>query len=106
MKRGLARQDKDRCYHCKAVGCTAPLSETRGCGRQSVSAGAFPLSMRVRGGGNIVSPASPQASIQSSLWSNQDLKQPGKWSPRDTEQSKLRVGVNVRTKREKASATD
>ena len=53
-----------------------------------------------------MSPASPQASIQSSLWSNQDLKQPGKWSPHDTEQSKLRVGVNVRTKREKTSAAD
>ena len=106
MKRGLGRQDKDGCYHCKAMGCTAPLSETRGCGCQPVSAGAFPLSMRVGGGGTIVSPASPQASIQSSLWSNQDLKQPGKWSPHDTEQSKLRVGVNVRTKREKTSAAD
>lgn len=106
MKRGLAKQDKDRCYRCKAVGCTALLSETRGCGRQSVSAGAFPLSMRVGGRGNIVSPATLQASIQSSLWSKQDLKQPGKWSPHDTEQSKLRVGVNVRTEREKSSVAN
>lgn len=61
------------------------------------------MSKRVGGGRNIVPPDMPPAFHPVSPWPDQDLKQPEKWGPHDTEQSKLGVGVNVRTKRERTS---